>query len=90
MKRRTFLKITGGSGTMLLLLTPQSLKALSEGDYYTLEDHFINPQHSDGPWVVWHWTSCNQTREGVTSDLEGMAAAGITAANLFSFPRINR
>jgi hypothetical protein len=71
---------------MLCLLTPQSLRALSQEDYSTLEEHFINPQHSYGPWVVWHWTSCNQTREGVTSDLEGMAAAGITAANLFSFP----
>ncbi len=51
-----------------------------------LENSFRNPLRADGPWVVWHWTSANQTKEGVTSNLEGMAEAGIAGATLFSFP----
>ena len=46
----------------------------------------MNPLRSDGPWVVWHWTSANQTKEGITSNLEGMSKVGIAGATLFSFP----
>jgi len=87
MERRNFLKITGGTGAFLFFATPGALKALAEGTPTRgLENSFINPLRSDGPWVVWHWTSANQTKEGVTSNLEGMAAAGIAGATLFSFP----
>ncbi len=86
MKRREFIKVTGGTGVMFCLLTPQSLKALSERDYSGLENSFVNPHRLVGPWVVWHWTSANQTKVGVTSNLEGMAEAGIAGAALFSFP----
>lgn len=86
MKRREFFKVASGVGVGLYLLTPHSLKAFSEGDFRGLENSFINPLRSDGPWVVWHWTSANQTKEGVTSNLEGMAKVGIAGATLFSFP----
>ncbi|RKD90861.1 alpha-L-rhamnosidase-like protein [Mangrovibacterium diazotrophicum] len=86
MKRRDFIKLTGSAGAVFCLLTPQSIKALTDGDYAGLENSFINPQRSVGPWVVWHWTSANQTKEGVISDLQGMAEAGIAGATLFSFP----
>lgn len=87
MERRNFLKMTGGTGAFLFLATPKAIKALAKGDLqYGLENSFVNPLRSDGPWVVWHWTSANQTKEGVTSNLEGMAAAGIAGATLFSFP----
>jgi len=87
MERRNFIKITGGTGAFLFFATPGALKALAESTPGKgLENSFVNPLRSDGPWVVWHWTSANQTKEGVTSNLEGMAAAGIAGATLFSFP----
>ncbi len=86
MKRRNFIKVTSGAGAVFCLLTPQSLKALWNGDIPGIKNSFMNPLHSDGPWVVWHWTSANQTREGITSNLEGMSKVGIAGATLFSFP----
>lgn len=85
MKRRKFIKYTGGAG-LLCLLSPQLIKAFTDADFSTLEDSFINPNKSVGPWVVWHWTAANQTREGITSNLEGMTEVGIAGATLFSFP----
>lgn len=86
MKRRNFIKTTGAAGAALCLLTPQTLKAFVKGDFAALENSFINPIKSDGPWAVWHWTSANQTKAGVKSNLEGMAKVGIARATLFSFP----
>jgi len=87
MKRRDFIKTSSSAGALFFIATPQSLKALTEGKLQPgLENSFTNPLRADGPWVVWHWTSANQTKEGVSSNLEGMAAAGIAGATLFSFP----
>jgi len=86
MLRRDFIKTTSAAGAAFCLLTPQNLIAVSQGDFSGLENSFINPLRSDGPWVVWHWSSANQTKEGVTSNLEGMAKAGIAGATSFSFP----
>ncbi|MBN2028824.1 hypothetical protein JW824_01130 [bacterium] len=86
MKRRTFIKTVGGTSVIALITPPTIIRAIGQTSQSVLENSFINPLRSDGPWVVWHWTSCNQTKEGVTSNLEGMAAAGIAGATLFSFP----
>ncbi|MBN2480789.1 MAG: twin-arginine translocation signal domain-containing protein [Bacteroidales bacterium] len=87
MERRDFIKATGAAGAFFVIATPESLRALAEGRMQPeLENSFINPLRADGPWVVWHWTNCNQTKEGVTSNLEAMAATGIAGATLFSFP----
>ena len=86
MKRRNFIQITGAAGAAFCVLTPQTLKAFASGDIPSLENSFINPLKSDSPWAVWHWTSANQTKEGVKSNLEGMDKAGIARATLFSFP----
>jgi len=86
MKRRTFLQVAGGTGAIVLFTPAGILASCRQGKKTALENSFLNPLLSDGPWVVWHWTGGNQTKEGVTSDLERMAAAGIAGASLFSFP----
>lgn len=45
-----------------------------------LAEGFTNPPDSVKPWVYWYWISDNNTREGVTRDLEAMAEAGIGEA----------
>lgn len=67
-------------------LTSQKSAAQNKNVSYQLEKDFKNPPYSKGPWVVWHWSSANQNKEGITSNLEGMAKAGIAGATLFSFP----
>lgn len=38
---------------------------------------FQNPPDKYRPWVFWHWTNGNVTREGITKDLESMKEVGI-------------
>ncbi|NMC37204.1 MAG: glycoside hydrolase family 2 [Bacteroidales bacterium] len=45
-----------------------------------LVEGFTNPPDSVKPWVYWYWISDNNTREGVTCDLEAMAEVGIGEA----------
>ena len=45
-----------------------------------LAEGFTDPPDSVKPWVYWYWISDNNTREGVTRDLEAMAEAGIGEA----------
>ena len=45
-----------------------------------LAEGFMNPPDSVKPWVYWYWISDNNTREGITKDLEAMAAVGIGEA----------
>ncbi len=45
-----------------------------------LEKGFINPPDSVKPWVYWYWISDNNSREGITRDLEAMAHVGIGEA----------
>ena len=51
---------------------PVTPEALAEG--------FINPPDSVKPWVYWYWISDNNTKEGITKDLEAMAEVGIGEA----------
>ena len=45
-----------------------------------LAEGFMNPPDSVKPWVYWYWISDNNTREGITKDLEAMASVGIGEA----------
>jgi len=45
-----------------------------------LEKGFINPPDSVKPWVYWYWISDNNSKEGITMDLEAMARVGIGEA----------
>ena len=86
MERRKFIQITGSTGAVFLLSPSVLLNTYVQQSQSSLEKSFTNPVKEDGPWVVWHWTNANQTKEGITSNLEGMAKVGIAGATLFSFP----
>ena len=45
-----------------------------------LAEGFANPPESTKPWVYWYWLSGHISKEGITKDLEAMAAAGIGRA----------
>ena len=84
MKRRTFIKSAGGvvalvgNGTVLELFG-------QSGTTGALEKAFQNPPAEAGLSVVHHWTGGVVTKEGITADLEGMAASGINTVNWFYF-----
>ena len=46
----------------------------------TLRDSFLNPPDSVRPGVYWYFMDGNQTREGMTADLEAMHRAGLRKA----------
>ena len=48
-----------------------------------LEKAFQNPPPDAGLSVVHHWTGGIATKEGITADLENMAATGIDICNWF-------
>jgi hypothetical protein len=48
-----------------------------------LESEFRNPPASAKPHTWWHWMAGNATKEGITADLEAMAAAGVGGAHAF-------
>ena len=44
---------------------------------------FRNPPPEARPHTWWHWMNGNVTKEGITADLEAMAAVGIGGAQIF-------
>jgi hypothetical protein len=48
----------------------------------SLDDLFLHPPASAKPWVFWYWMHAAVSTEGITADLEAMAAAGIGGAYL--------
>ena len=50
---------------------------------YDLADRFRTPSDEARPQVWWHWMNGNVTKEGITADLEAMAAIGIGGAHIF-------
>ena len=48
-----------------------------------LAEGFRNPPPSARPHTWWHWMNGNVSKEGITADLEAMAAAGIAGAHVF-------
>lgn len=59
----------------LLLLSSISLRGSDE-----FSQAFRNPPDSAQPGVYWYWVGGNVSREGITRDLEAMAALGIKRA----------
>ena len=49
----------------------------------SLADRFRTPPDDARPQVWWHWMNGNVTKEGITADLEAMAAIGIGGAHIF-------
>jgi hypothetical protein len=49
-------------------------------DYQQLKRAFITPEADAKPWVYWYWMNGNDTKEGVTADLEAMHDIGIGGA----------
>jgi len=49
-----------------------------------LEKGFINPPDSARPSVWWHWLNENISKDGITRDLEAMAAQGLGGATIFN------
>ena len=49
-----------------------------------LKKGFLNPPHSAKPYVWWHWLNGNISKDGITRDLEAMAAQGIGGATIFN------
>ncbi|MEZ4701781.1 MAG: glycosyl hydrolase [Rhodothermales bacterium] len=87
MERRRFIQLAGGTAVLLTAAPDFTTLFASQAPFSGVDDAlFAHPPRTAGPWVVWHWTNANQTREGVTADLEGMATMGIAGASLFSFP----
>jgi hypothetical protein len=82
MKRREFLQTTCATGVMALTGTPA---LLGQSTSSALEKSFQNPPADAGISIVWHWTGGLVTKEGITFDLEGIAASGINTVNWFYF-----
>lgn len=49
----------------------------------SLAERFERPAQADGVYAYWHWMGRHITREGITKDLEEMAAAGFAGVELF-------
>jgi hypothetical protein len=58
---------------------PVNTSQARDGD---LKRQFDNPPQSAKPWVYWYWMKGNVTREGITRDLQDMAAIGVGGAYL--------
>lgn len=82
MNRRTFLQsaVAGGS---LIIADPAELGAQRAPN--TLEGVFRNPPADAGLSVVYHWTGGVVSKEGITADMDGIAASGINTVNWFYF-----
>lgn len=49
-----------------------------------LVDAFLKPSADARPGTYWYWLNGNMTQEGITADLEAMAAAGIGSPMIYS------
>jgi hypothetical protein len=82
MDRRTFIKTTCAAAGAL---TFTDITASGQTAASPLEQAFRNPPEDAGLSIVYHWTGGAVTREGVTADMEGIAASGIKIVNWFYF-----
>ena len=65
------------------LIGPVRLLRIEAGCADGIADRFRAPPASARPQVWWHWMNGNVTKEGITADLEAMAAIGIGGAHIF-------
>ena len=66
------------AGIVCFALAFACLSAFASG----LESRFRAPPADARPQVWWHWMNGNVTKEGITADLEAMAAIGIGGAHI--------
>ena len=67
--------------TFALLLS--ALPTLLTAERALIED-FRQPPPATRPYVWWHWMGSNFSLDGITKDLEAMAASGIGGATIFN------
>lgn len=85
MNRRRFTRIIGlgAAATAVLSNVPSALAGVAGGkvaetyDANDLLNGFINLPPSARPWTFYMWLDGNVSREGITSDLEGLKKIGI-------------
>lgn len=66
------------------LLSALGLAALARADSADrLAKGFADPPREARPQTWWHWMNGNVSKEGVTADLEAMAAIGLGGAQIF-------
>ncbi len=82
MDRRTFIQTTCAAAGAL---TFTDITASGQTAASPLEHAFRNPPDDAGLSIVYHWTGGAVTREGITADMEGIAASGIKIVNWFYF-----
>jgi len=82
MKRREFIQTVCAAGALTLI---DREEMSSQTAAPALESALADPPADAGLSVVWHWTGGVVTKEGITADLEGMAASGINTVNWFYF-----
>ncbi|WP_341839444.1 glycosyl hydrolase [Chitinophaga caseinilytica] len=82
MRRRDFLRSSVITATGLLVWP--SLSRAGEGNDAPDERGFLHPPAGFRPQVFWMWLNGNISAEGITKDLESMAAMGIGGAILFN------
>jgi hypothetical protein len=82
MKRRVFIQTACVAGAVTLIDGPEMF---AQNQAAALEKGFQNPPFDAGLSVVHHWTGGVATKEGITADIEGMAASGINTVNWFFF-----
>jgi hypothetical protein len=57
---------------------------IAPADVTGVKEQFVNPPDSARPHTWWHWMNDTVTKEGITADLEAMAAVGIGGAQIFN------
>lgn len=70
---------------MVIIVTPSGIlysrRSPKKGE---LEKGFVHPPAGARPFTWWHWINGNVTKEGITRDLEAMAAVGLGGFQAFS------
>ncbi len=76
MSKKTILKPLSLLFILFVMMSCNSVKR----DYKNLRAGFAIPPDTTKPWLYYYWLSDNISKEGVTKDLEQMAALGIGGA----------
>lgn len=83
-RRRDLLSGAALLGSGLPAILAASPPSATDQGYDAVAAAFETPPHEAGLGAYWYWMGGAMTREGVTADLEGMKANGITTAMLFA------
>ena len=77
-RKRALSGRTFGAASLLVALLPFAAIGAMSAD--SLATGFADPPRTAGPHAWWHWMNGNVTRDGITRDLESMAANGFGGA----------